>query len=120
MLLIFERYFFTVIEFCKLTNLRQKYVTSFLIISQRNYPHFLLHSLRFGPANVSYFGLDYMFFIQHCFICRPSDSTVSEDAGIKHRTVGRSIRVSIRLDRNIRCPRTVPVWLNNRHIFGSL
>ncbi len=26
-------------------------------------------------------------FIQHCFICRPSDSTVSEDAGIKPRTV---------------------------------
>jgi hypothetical protein len=23
-----------------------------------------------------------MYFIQHCFICRPSDSTVSEDAGI--------------------------------------
>jgi hypothetical protein len=27
-----------------------------------------------------------MFFIQHCFICRPSDSTVSENAGIDHRT----------------------------------
>jgi hypothetical protein len=25
--------------------------------------------------------------IQHCFICRPSDSTVSEDAGIETRTV---------------------------------
>jgi hypothetical protein len=25
--------------------------------------------------------------IQHCFICRASDSTVSEDAGIKPRTV---------------------------------
>jgi hypothetical protein len=25
--------------------------------------------------------------IQHCFICRPSDSTVSEDAGIELRTV---------------------------------
>jgi hypothetical protein len=23
-----------------------------------------------------------MYFIQHCLICRPSDSTVSEDAGI--------------------------------------
>jgi hypothetical protein len=23
------------------------------------------------------------YFIQHCFICRPSDSTVSEDAEIK-------------------------------------
>ncbi len=28
-----------------------------------------------------------MFCIQHCFICRPSDSTVSEDAGIEPRTV---------------------------------
>ena len=25
--------------------------------------------------------------IQHCFICRPSDSTVSEDAGIEPGTV---------------------------------
>ncbi len=28
-----------------------------------------------------------MYFIQHCFICRPSDSTVSEDAGIEPRIV---------------------------------
>ncbi len=28
-----------------------------------------------------------MYIIQHCFICRPSDSTVSEDAGIKPKTV---------------------------------
>jgi hypothetical protein len=28
-----------------------------------------------------------MYCIQHCFICRPSDSTVSEDAGIESRTV---------------------------------
>ncbi len=27
------------------------------------------------------------YFIQHCFVCRPSDSAVSEDAGIKPRTV---------------------------------
>jgi hypothetical protein len=26
-----------------------------------------------------------MYYIQHCFICRHSDSTVSEDAGIVHR-----------------------------------
>jgi hypothetical protein len=34
--------------------------------------------------------LDFFFFmydIKHCFICRPSDSTVSEDAGIEPRTV---------------------------------
>jgi hypothetical protein len=28
-----------------------------------------------------------MYDIQHCFICRRSDSTVSEDAGIEPRTV---------------------------------
>jgi hypothetical protein len=28
-----------------------------------------------------------MYDIQHCFICRPSDSTVSEDAGLEPRTV---------------------------------
>ncbi len=36
-----------------------------------------------------YSGLIYGFFlhfIQHCFICRPSDSTVSEDAEIEPRT----------------------------------
>jgi hypothetical protein len=27
-----------------------------------------------------------MYVIQHCFICRPSDSTVWEDAGIEPRT----------------------------------
>jgi hypothetical protein len=36
-------------------------------------------------------GIFYFFFsiygIQYCFICRPSDSTVSEDAGIEPRTV---------------------------------
>jgi hypothetical protein len=28
-----------------------------------------------------------MYVIQHCFICRPWDSTVSKDAGIEARTV---------------------------------
>ncbi len=28
-----------------------------------------------------------MYFIQHCFICRPSDYTVPEDDGIEIRTV---------------------------------
>jgi hypothetical protein len=32
----------------------------------------------------------FMYFIQHCFISRPSDSTVSEDAGIGPRTVATS------------------------------
>jgi hypothetical protein len=29
----------------------------------------------------------FMYYIQHCFICCPSDFTVSEDAGIEPRTV---------------------------------
>jgi hypothetical protein len=39
-----------------------------------------------------YLFLDFvcMYFIQHCFTCRPSDSTVSEDAGIEPRTVATS------------------------------
>jgi hypothetical protein len=32
----------------------------------------------------------FMYHNQHCFICRPSDSTVSEDAGIEPRTVATS------------------------------
>jgi hypothetical protein len=37
------------------------------------------------------FYLSSMYCIQHCFICRPpSDSTVSEDAGIEPRTVATS------------------------------
>jgi hypothetical protein len=28
-----------------------------------------------------------MYVIQHCFMCRPSDSTVSDDAGIEPRSV---------------------------------
>jgi hypothetical protein len=46
---------------------------------------------KFGSAlNLKREFLDFFFFmydIQHCFICRPSDSTVSEDAGIGPRTV---------------------------------
>jgi hypothetical protein len=35
------------------------------------------------PKNWIYFT----YYIQHCFICRPSDSTVPTDAGIERRTV---------------------------------
>ncbi len=33
------------------------------------------------------FSSSFMYVIQHCFICGPSDSTMSEDAGIEPRTV---------------------------------
>ncbi len=32
----------------------------------------------------------FVYFIHHCFMCRPSDSIVSEDAGIEPRTVATS------------------------------
>jgi hypothetical protein len=46
------------------------------------YPHshrFLKFYLCFDLLKVGFF----MYFIQHCFICRPSDTTLSEDAGIE-------------------------------------
>jgi hypothetical protein len=34
------------------------------------------------------FGGDFLkYFFQHCFICRPTDSTVSVDAGMESKTV---------------------------------
>jgi hypothetical protein len=44
-----------------------------------------------------------MYVIQHCFICRPSDFTVSEDAGIEPRivvTLALTARHSNHLDRS--------------------
>ncbi len=38
----------------------------------------------------------YCTYIQHCFICRPSDSSVSEDAGIAPRTVATSALAAVR------------------------
>jgi hypothetical protein len=35
------------------------------------------------PINLTGGFLGFLCFIQHCSICRPSDSTVSEDAGIE-------------------------------------
>jgi hypothetical protein len=39
-----------------------------------------------------------MYAIQHCFICRPSDSTVSVDAGIEPWTVATLALTATRLD----------------------
>jgi hypothetical protein len=33
------------------------------------------------------YSIFFSYYIQHCFICRPSDSTVQTDAGIEPRTV---------------------------------
>jgi hypothetical protein len=42
-------------------------------------------------------GLAWIFlnYIQHCFICRPPDSSVSEDAGIEPRT-GATLSLGVR------------------------
>jgi hypothetical protein len=37
------------------------------------------------------FMWQFLYFVQHCFICRPSDLTVSEDACIEPRTVATSV-----------------------------
>ncbi len=39
----------------------------------------------------------FMYVIQYCFICQPSDSTVSEDAGIEPSTVA-TLALTTRLD----------------------
>jgi hypothetical protein len=43
-----------------------------------------------------------MHVIQHCFICRPSDSTVSEDAGIEASTVATMALTARRSDHSAR------------------
>jgi hypothetical protein len=42
--------------------------------------------------DIGFFLFMYRYDIQHCFICRPSDSTVSEDAGIEPRTVATTAK----------------------------
>jgi hypothetical protein len=44
------------------------------------------------------FGDFFYYFIQHCFICRPSESTVSQDAGIEPRTVATTALAVRRLE----------------------
>jgi hypothetical protein len=62
----------TVVFACKVTELaRQKH----------RYALYCEKSTNRRSANRKFF----QYFIQHCFICRPSDSSVSEDAGIEGR-----------------------------------
>ncbi len=51
---------------------------------EQSWLHLYIHIFSFWPA---YFYVDIIFFIQHCFACRPSDFTVLEDAGTEPRTV---------------------------------
>jgi hypothetical protein len=51
----------------------------------------LRHILQQQGMHLQFKGGDFsMYVIQHCFICRPSDSAVSEDARIEPRTVATS------------------------------
>jgi hypothetical protein len=60
-----------------------------------------------------------MYDIQHCFICRPSDSTVSEDAGIEPRTVATTAFTVRRSNHSARShpqsARSHPQWLDLIH-----
>jgi len=51
-------------------------------------PGALQHNGRSPPKGITVFlKFIFMYFIQHCIICRPSESTVMEDAGMEPRTV---------------------------------
>jgi hypothetical protein len=47
-----------------------------------------------GPRESQLAPLKFFRVIQNCFICRPSDSTVSEDAGIEPRTFATTLALT--------------------------
>jgi hypothetical protein len=53
-------------------------------------------------------------YIQHCFICRPSDSTVSTDAGIEPRTVALVHWQSDALTTDHIRPRSNPYYISRK------
>ncbi len=59
--------------------------------------------------------------IQHCFICRPSDSTVPTDAGIEPRTVATA---ALAVRRPNHSARSHPPWMRSSQVvdenFGDL
>jgi hypothetical protein len=60
--------------------------------------------------NGDFFGL-FLYFIQHSFLCRPSDSTVLEDAGIEPRTISS---LSLTISRSNHSTRSHPT--NRLHL----
>jgi hypothetical protein len=46
------------------------------------------------PLSYTFSFIFFQYFIQHCFICHPSDCAVSEDAGIEPRTLAMVVRRS--------------------------
>ncbi len=66
---------------------------------------------------------DFMYNIQHCFICRPSDSTVLEEAGIEPRTVATirhwlSGALSTQLDILTHCIRVYSILITQGRGWG--
>ncbi len=57
-----------------------------------------------------------MYFIYHCFICRPLHSTVSEDAGIEPRTVATSA-LAVRRSDHTRFDLKGHFWNIHRKIY---
>jgi len=54
-----------------------------------------------------------MYFIQHCFICSPSDSIMSEDAGIEPSTVATS-EMAVRRSNHSARSRSSDDWANKK------
>jgi hypothetical protein len=88
----------------------------------RFYVSRLLHGICTLDLNRGIFWNFVVFFIQHCFICRPSDFTVSDVAGIEPRTVElwdwQSDALSTRLDI-IHSARSQPSRLDLIHFSAS-
>jgi hypothetical protein len=55
-----------------------------------------------------------MYIIQPCFICRASDSTVSEDAGIEHRTAA-TLALTVRRSNHLARSHASTSWLDLIH-----
>ncbi len=63
------------------------------------------YSVGRGPGFTRFFKgefFGFFLFFKHCFICRPSDSTVSEDAGIETRTVATTASAVRRFNHSAR------------------
>ncbi len=92
------------------------YIFRFLNISNLSSQLFL--STYFTKKKGDFFGLIFsMYCIQHCFICRPSDSTVSEDAGIEPRTVATS---ALAVRRSNHWARSHPLYILLKYMYSSL
>jgi hypothetical protein len=59
------------------------------------------------------FSFLFMYVIQHCFICRPSDSTLSEDAGIELRSVATLASTARRSNQSARFVHKINISRNS-------